>query len=733
MLLFSAYVIQVCRAMESCYRIKDLNYWHIAFLLLAGLTLSRLFPLLYRKIAVKPFYYLITAAALSAFVLYNRESVQYLWDSYIVSNYHKINDAIYHSSETEFRMFLPFLAILIPSAAAASDAFRMKGHPEALIFIMSFFMFTFWNNMLDHLISDFIPLFIFITLVYYCYGRYDLLVKISKHNNSMVSVRLRSIILNAVVVSSIVIVLSSFAAYLFGTESIAQKKNSTFLRNKSMIAVSLDSSYEVANSGFGSGGGRLGGPVALSRNVALRVIAHRPAYLKGAVSDFYDGTRWTRSPGEYRIKGNEPLTVANRDLIYRMTGSHNKRLKTEKMTIYTVGLETSTLFVPANLTGLTIGSGRIIYDKNRNFMHMGKHAVIEPYSLKHYVSSTGIEEFQNITGTPYSFSYENGWELDERYHPYLQLPRTITPRTRELAARLLQGCATTEEKVERIADYLKTSFPYSLQVSDIPENHDFVDYFLFEEKKGYCTYFATTAAVFFRMAGIPARYVEGFKMNDEKDDSGAYLVRNSSAHAWVEILVSPESDLWCIVDCVPAGTIDYNEAEPGQYWDRFDSDFFRRGSYDTGNITQETNSNEGILDYSAILPLLIYPLMLLPAALILFMIAYLLYKLIIYRRKVRMLIAAEGIVPIYSHWVKRLSSMGIIFPQGSCELEYADTIGNSELSNLLKAIIRKCYDEHFGGNMNTSIPEKVYYNRKIEKHLRKAQGFIRYWYHRIRN
>ena len=62
---------------------------------------------------------------------------------------------------------------------------------------------------------------------------------------------------------------------------------------------------------------------------------------------------------------------------------------------------------------------------------------------------------------------------------------------------------------------------------------DFTYYFLFENKQGYCTSFATAMAVLGRAIGIPTRYVEGFVVDYRDYDNRGILVRNSMAHAWV--------------------------------------------------------------------------------------------------------------------------------------------------------------------------------------------------------
>ena len=61
------------------------------------------------------------------------------------------------------------------------------------------------------------------------------------------------------------------------------------------------------------------------------------------------------------------------------------------------------------------------------------------------------------------------------------------------------------------------------------------DFFLFDLKKGYCDYYATTMAVMARAAGIPARLVIGFASGQYDYDRGQFVITLADSHAWVEI------------------------------------------------------------------------------------------------------------------------------------------------------------------------------------------------------
>ena len=60
-------------------------------------------------------------------------------------------------------------------------------------------------------------------------------------------------------------------------------------------------------------------------------------------------------------------------------------------------------------------------------------------------------------------------------------------------------------------------------------------HFLFESRKGYCSYFAFAMALMCRSVGIPARVAVGFLVARETEVLNFYEVRAFQAHAWVEV------------------------------------------------------------------------------------------------------------------------------------------------------------------------------------------------------
>src|SRR6185369_3287990 len=75
--------------------------------------------------------------------------------------------------------------------------------------------------------------------------------------------------------------------------------------------------------------------------------------------------------------------------------------------------------------------------------------------------------------------------------------------------------------------------------------------FLFNVRTGHCEYFSTAMTVLLRTHGIAARVVNGFLPGEYNEAAGAYTVRQSDAHSWVEVYF-PETRSWVTFDPTPS-------------------------------------------------------------------------------------------------------------------------------------------------------------------------------------
>jgi len=122
---------------------------------------------------------------------------------------------------------------------------------------------------------------------------------------------------------------------------------------------------------------------------------------------------------------------------------------------------------------------------------------------------------------------------DSVYNTFLNVPDTVPQRVKDLAVQVTAQAGNDYDRAKAIESYL-VKIPYTLLPGPTPQDRDFVDYFLFDLREGYCTYYASAMAIMCRSIGLPARYVEGYIM-PETSTNGVYDVTNLQAHAWVEV------------------------------------------------------------------------------------------------------------------------------------------------------------------------------------------------------
>ena len=176
----------------------------------------------------------------------------------------------------------------------------------------------------------------------------------------------------------------------------------------------------------------------------------------------------------------------------------------------------------------------------RGIVHPG-----EQYSMRAAVDAMTIRQLKDA-GTIYP-----DWVANN----YLQLPESITPRTRELARNIASGLSNPYDIANAITNYLRQNIEYNQSVSNPPANQDRIDWFLFDYKKGYCLYYASAEVVMLRSLGIPARMAVGYAQGElepgssqeipsgvstdithpQTIETSIYVVRQKDAHAWPEV------------------------------------------------------------------------------------------------------------------------------------------------------------------------------------------------------
>ena len=132
-------------------------------------------------------------------------------------------------------------------------------------------------------------------------------------------------------------------------------------------------------------------------------------------------------------------------------------------------------------------------------------------------------------------SDEGGPMLPAEMMVHLQLPDTITDRTRSLAEQLVEAQVTSYDKAFAIEQYLR-QYLYDLEVPEPPADvTDVADYFMFDLQRGYCDYYATAFVVLARSAGLPTRFATGYATGQWSPVEGVFVVSENNAHSWPEV------------------------------------------------------------------------------------------------------------------------------------------------------------------------------------------------------
>lgn len=134
----------------------------------------------------------------------------------------------------------------------------------------------------------------------------------------------------------------------------------------------------------------------------------------------------------------------------------------------------------------------------------------------------------------------------------LQLPPTLPPRVRNWVNGVIETGDDPRRsdywRAKRLMLEIQANAAYTLRPPAVPEGRDATDYFLFESRRGYCTYFAGAFTAACRVAKIPARIVSGFT-NPEWQTSNEAILRESGAHTWTEVWVPNWG--WATLDATP--------------------------------------------------------------------------------------------------------------------------------------------------------------------------------------
>lgn len=113
----------------------------------------------------------------------------------------------------------------------------------------------------------------------------------------------------------------------------------------------------------------------------------------------------------------------------------------------------------------------------------------------------------------------------------------ISQRVALLAQQIVAdaGATTPYDRAKAIETWLRDEIRYNETIPPPPAGVDSVEWFLFEIREGYCTYYSTAMIAMLRTLGIPARMAAGFSEGTYNPSIDRYVVIEKDAHTWVEV------------------------------------------------------------------------------------------------------------------------------------------------------------------------------------------------------
>ncbi len=118
----------------------------------------------------------------------------------------------------------------------------------------------------------------------------------------------------------------------------------------------------------------------------------------------------------------------------------------------------------------------------------------------------------------------------------LQVPVADAAAVEDVVRELGLKSLPAGTMLQKVAGFFTDHFRYETQLPaewQSATNASFVAPFLRETRAGHCEYFATSAALILRRAGIPTRYALGFAAVESVEANRSYRIRERHSHAWV--------------------------------------------------------------------------------------------------------------------------------------------------------------------------------------------------------
>jgi transglutaminase-like putative cysteine protease len=756
----------ILRLLERGMIIKNFDYRFTSILFLIGVLIYWFYNYVLKRGVFRFIFTTIAFSAIAIFYFRNSEIINNLFNEYVMQKIIIVNDLIYNGDITYFYQYTIIITLIIPLITTLILWITFRFMKKFILMLSMAVVISLWFSTSYVVVKEHLFAYLFISSITFIIMSY--IKKIRKYKEQGVKVSLNSgyILVYGVIISLMISKLTIMLPQEYKGKDLTSYGNYFNNEFASEGVSAINGKYGLSTSGYSSNEKKLGGPVSINYQEVFKVKSVKPYYLKGSVKSFYDGSKWSDLNENYKEAqgGNYIGTLRKRVFV------DSPRSLVSTITIYPHRkFNTNTIFVP-NCTFRILGvEGKLLYDEAPTVL--SDKVVEKEYSVQFYKYADAIDTIEEVSvykkktlekviiieqsfvAQPYlpmeyflkpkpsiinevtneklrlverfEYSKIEDSEMLNEYIEYLQVPENITDRTYDLVMDITKDSKTSIEKVLEIKKYLTKNYIYELQVPVVPEGIEFLDYFLFQDKKGYCTYFNTAMTVMSRIAGVPARYVEGFKTPSTREDRGGlYSVSNADAHAWCEVLLG--SNLWTVADASPTASEEVQRRL--EELRKAQGATGNSGDVDTNQIRKPKNEKEALelaLGEGKSKVKLLSDSDLNSIKILTTIILFILMRIIQVVKKRKKLFKSNGIAALYNYYLFRLATMRIVKEEYQGDLEFVKAIQDPALKLRMEILVQGAYEEFYGKHSVETLNNKEYYEF-IENYLKDYQGRVGY-------
>ena len=279
-------------------------------------------------------------------------------------------------------------------------------------------------------------------------------------------------------------------------------------------------------------------------------------YMKGFVANVYEDNRWTSNKKDADYM--QDLAKLNSQNI--TPDSYHVQLRNEIGDNERSGIENLWALGSLHVRNLAFGFGNYLipvvpaesYLTESDGMLRSREPGIEydedyflnySFAIRRLLMSPSEDLVDPVFWTTNQEKSEALKAFAQKY--YLQIPEGLTgicdefkEANKSVLRQYEEGEVDISAVLRAVREYISNGTTYTESPGKTPSDRDTVEYFLKESKRGYCTYYATAAAILLRSIGIPTRYCEGLYIKPEELQKGVpneIAIPDYDAHAWIEV------------------------------------------------------------------------------------------------------------------------------------------------------------------------------------------------------